>query len=792
MLSETYAPDGPHIQQFPVDQFQFHAPAPESTPSLHSYLDCHTPSFAHENVEQLLTEEEIHFLSKGHHQEERTSSQQQFLQETHYEYANLTDQSFGVSQHGSDFGGEYGDGGSNGTHNVNHSDNHMGFSYHQPSAFTSTPVNFENTSSAINLSSAAMSTVGWDLPIDNLQSATSNLSLDDIQLVSTSGQPHPAITSSLLPSNGSHGRTRSISMSAAEYSSDRLQLTASYDMTSGTDLLPQQCLYQDQPYQYLPPHSQSFHLPPQRSHLNQFRQDNLISLNYLAAAESGYHQQQQDLMMTGMNGMPYSQPLGLHSNVTMTSQDDLGYSRPSPSWVSKGFSRRPRASTMPTSTTGPPSMFDIMNAGTQAGTESRSSSAKIQAPIIVRCMSSSASPTPRRKQLLMSMSGGGIGSPKHSPYPSLSMRSSSSRGGAMVGSMHQKCSTLLSPASLSGAPSGRDSPDDTSAAGNPSIPLLASTGNIIYNGGKLQTRDPLKMAKMASSSISHLLPSPAASRVDSAILSGGSSLTSKPQPIALIPIAPAPARKDPVPLSQEEHYAKLDTSLLRADFDDITVAELKDLLRERGLPSSGKKALLVQRLQEELQLIHRRKDGQLKPEDDPRHPFYHQVRQMVQLREMQLTQQRMNGLDLPGLMGLGGMLGGELSNPSSFGFGPTSGNYENLSSASSASTSTASTQAFLPRFLMNLQGDALTPLPNSLTSTLSSAAIQKFPNIAPDRPGGGVRPRSNSDSRLLRPKSYTLLPASTLNPSTPPADSANSTLPSSGTNFGESSSCDSN
>ena len=34
------------------------------------------------------------------------------------------------------------------------------------------------------------------------------------------------------------------------------------------------------------------------------------------------------------------------------------------------------------------------------------------------------------------------------------------------------------------------------------------------------------------------------------------------------------------------------------DYDDMTVAELKDLLREAGLPVSGKKADLIARLQE--------------------------------------------------------------------------------------------------------------------------------------------------------------------------------------------------
>ena len=37
---------------------------------------------------------------------------------------------------------------------------------------------------------------------------------------------------------------------------------------------------------------------------------------------------------------------------------------------------------------------------------------------------------------------------------------------------------------------------------------------------------------------------------------------------------------------------------MRMAYDEMTVAELKDLLRERGLPVSGKKADLISRLNE--------------------------------------------------------------------------------------------------------------------------------------------------------------------------------------------------
>ncbi|CAI2171061.1 6268_t:CDS:2 [Funneliformis geosporum] len=54
------------------------------------------------------------------------------------------------------------------------------------------------------------------------------------------------------------------------------------------------------------------------------------------------------------------------------------------------------------------------------------------------------------------------------------------------------------------------------------------------------------------------------------------------------------------PLSSEEYQRKLDEELEKVDFDDITVSELKEMLRQRGKPATGKKAILMQRLQEEI------------------------------------------------------------------------------------------------------------------------------------------------------------------------------------------------
>nr|CAG8584740.1 15339_t:CDS:2 [Entrophospora candida] len=56
------------------------------------------------------------------------------------------------------------------------------------------------------------------------------------------------------------------------------------------------------------------------------------------------------------------------------------------------------------------------------------------------------------------------------------------------------------------------------------------------------------------------------------------------------------------PMSSEEYRHKLNEELEKVDFSDITVSELKNLLRQRNKPATGKKAILMQRLQEEVTL----------------------------------------------------------------------------------------------------------------------------------------------------------------------------------------------
>lgn len=56
---------------------------------------------------------------------------------------------------------------------------------------------------------------------------------------------------------------------------------------------------------------------------------------------------------------------------------------------------------------------------------------------------------------------------------------------------------------------------------------------------------------------------------------------------------PKPVTCDPV-----ETQKKLDEDLIQLNFEDVTVAELKEMLRERGLPATGKKAVLTERLRD--------------------------------------------------------------------------------------------------------------------------------------------------------------------------------------------------
>ncbi|KAI7867548.1 hypothetical protein BDF14DRAFT_1881676 [Spinellus fusiger] len=79
-----------------------------------------------------------------------------------------------------------------------------------------------------------------------------------------------------------------------------------------------------------------------------------------------------------------------------------------------------------------------------------------------------------------------------------------------------------------------------------------------------------------------------------------SSLPSRTMPIQIQRVY----RQNPSqPLDAEQHQRRLDDQLIKVNFDDITVSELKEMLRQRSKPATGKKAVLMQRLQEERELI---------------------------------------------------------------------------------------------------------------------------------------------------------------------------------------------
>lgn len=59
----------------------------------------------------------------------------------------------------------------------------------------------------------------------------------------------------------------------------------------------------------------------------------------------------------------------------------------------------------------------------------------------------------------------------------------------------------------------------------------------------------------------------------------------------------------------ELNQDQLDEKLLQVNFNDVTVAELKDYLRERNLSVAGRKAELTQRLYNERQQVHARRQG---------------------------------------------------------------------------------------------------------------------------------------------------------------------------------------
>ncbi|KAG1141061.1 hypothetical protein G6F37_008509 [Rhizopus arrhizus] len=82
--------------------------------------------------------------------------------------------------------------------------------------------------------------------------------------------------------------------------------------------------------------------------------------------------------------------------------------------------------------------------------------------------------------------------------------------------------------------------------------------------------------------------------------SASHSFPSRTMPIQIQRVHRANANQ---PFDLEQRQKRLDDQLVKVDFNDITVSELKEMLRQRGKPATGKKAILLQRLQEERDFI---------------------------------------------------------------------------------------------------------------------------------------------------------------------------------------------
>jgi hypothetical protein len=76
----------------------------------------------------------------------------------------------------------------------------------------------------------------------------------------------------------------------------------------------------------------------------------------------------------------------------------------------------------------------------------------------------------------------------------------------------------------------------------------------------------------------------------------------KPLPIQIQKLAKEPISSQK-PVDPETYRRQLDDKLAKINFDDITVAELKETLRERGLSATGRKAELMTRLKDEYDLV---------------------------------------------------------------------------------------------------------------------------------------------------------------------------------------------
>ncbi|KAF9911315.1 hypothetical protein EC991_004213 [Linnemannia zychae] len=93
-----------------------------------------------------------------------------------------------------------------------------------------------------------------------------------------------------------------------------------------------------------------------------------------------------------------------------------------------------------------------------------------------------------------------------------------------------------------------------------------------------------------------------------------STSVTSPAPIQIGRVIP---RNSSSQARTEEQQKQLDDAMERVDFDDVTVAELKEMLRQRGKHGGGKKADLIKRLQGEIDQIRANRNGGARPNVTP-------------------------------------------------------------------------------------------------------------------------------------------------------------------------------
>jgi hypothetical protein len=129
----------------------------------------------------------------------------------------------------------------------------------------------------------------------------------------------------------------------------------------------------------------------------------------------------------------------------------------------------------------------------------------------------------------------------------------------------------------------------------------------ITSGQSLSSSVPIQYNDMKKNPRSHMAHSPESYLFNQFNITPQSntmntmSLPPKALPIQIKRVASTAQSNRPVDV--ESYRQQLDEKLISVNFDDITVAELKEMLRERGLSATGRKAELMTRLREERELL---------------------------------------------------------------------------------------------------------------------------------------------------------------------------------------------